>query len=98
MGKGTVPPYPASNIQDAWFLPAAKTLADKGLLFGAQVKEITARTIHSGAADNPHVEFNVAIRLTQLFKHCLSKGTHKTCLIRFLISRYLCASSLNTMS
>jgi hypothetical protein len=63
VGKGTVSAYPASNIQDAWFLPATKTLADKGLLFGAQVKEITARTIYPGATDNPHVESHVAVGL-----------------------------------
>ena len=62
-GKETVPAYPASNIQDARFLSATNTLPDKGLLFGAKVKEITATTIHSGTTDYPHAEFHVAVWL-----------------------------------
>jgi hypothetical protein len=69
-------PYPGSNIQDARFLPAVETVVDKGLLFGPQIEEITARAHHSWTVDNPHVKSHITIWLPQLVKHCLRKSTH----------------------
>jgi hypothetical protein len=76
VSKDAVPSYPAANIQDAGFLPVLETTPDQRLLFWTQVKEITTRTIHSKAADNPHVECHVAFGVPQLVEHCLGKRFH----------------------
>ncbi|MEY2564976.1 MAG: hypothetical protein QOH88_3169 [Verrucomicrobiota bacterium] len=71
-----MPPYSASDIQDARFISAGETTAEESLLFRGHLKEITARMIHAGTAENPHVECHIAVKVPQLVKHCFSKGLH----------------------